>query len=48
VGDRLLQTVACAFAVVAYEDTVAPRRDEFIVVLPNIKRFEDIASCRKN
>lgn len=45
VGDRLLQTVAARILnCVREEDTVARQGgDEFIVILPNIKRFEDIA-----
>ena len=45
VGDRLLQTVAARILnCVRDEDTVARQGgDEFIVILPNIKRFEDIA-----
>lgn len=45
VGDRLLQTVAVRLLnCVREEDTVARQGgDEFIVILPNIKRFEDIA-----
>ena len=44
-GDRLLQTVASRILnCVRDEDTVARQGgDEFIVVLPNIKRFEDVA-----
>ncbi|MBT9612853.1 MAG: EAL domain-containing protein [Burkholderiales bacterium] len=44
VGDRLLQTVAARIrSCLRDEDTVARQGgDEFIVVLPNIKRFEDI------
>lgn len=44
-GDRLLQTVAARILnCVRDEDTVARQGgDEFIVVLPNIKRFEDVA-----
>ena len=44
VGDRLLQTVAQRVrSCLRDEDTVARQGgDEFIVVLPNIKRFEDI------
>ena len=44
VGDRLLQTVASRVrSCVRGDDTVARQGgDEFIVVLPNIKRFEDI------
>lgn len=44
VGDRLLQTVALRIrSCLRDEDTVARQGgDEFIVVLPNIKRFEDI------
>ncbi|OFZ70527.1 MAG: hypothetical protein A2Z01_01925 [Betaproteobacteria bacterium RBG_16_58_11] len=44
VGDRLLQTVALRIRTcLRDEDTVARQGgDEFIVVLPNIKRFEDI------
>ena len=44
-GDRLLQTVAARLLnCVRDEDTVARQGgDEFIVILPNIKRFEDIA-----
>ncbi|MBI5753227.1 MAG: EAL domain-containing protein [Hydrogenophilales bacterium] len=44
VGDRLLQTVAPRIrSCLRDEDTVARQGgDEFIVVLPNIKRFEDI------
>jgi len=44
VGDRLLQTVAMRIrSCLRDEDTVARQGgDEFIVVLPNIKRFEDI------
>lgn len=45
IGDRLLQTVASRIlACMREEDTVARQGgDEFIVVLPNIKRFEDVA-----
>ena len=45
VGDRLLQTVAARIGnCVRDEDTVARQGgDEFIVILPNIQRFEDIA-----
>ncbi len=44
-GDRLLQTVASRILnCVRDEDTVARQGgDEFIVVLPNVKRFEDVA-----
>ena len=44
-GDRLLQTVAARILnCVRDEDTVARQGgDEFIVILPNINRFEDIA-----
>lgn len=44
VGDRLLQTVALRIrSCLRDEDTVARQGgDEFIVVLPNVKRFEDI------
>ncbi len=44
VGDRLLQTVAARIrSCLREEDTVARQGgDEFIVVLPDIKRFEDI------
>lgn len=44
VGDRLLQTVAARISgCVRDEDTVARQGgDEFIVVLPTIKRFEDV------
>lgn len=44
-GDRLLQTVAARILnCVRDEDTVARQGgDEFILVLPNIKRFEDVA-----
>jgi diguanylate cyclase (GGDEF)-like protein/PAS domain S-box-containing protein len=44
IGDRLLQTVAARIrSCVRGDDTVARQGgDEFIVVLPNIKRFEDI------
>ncbi len=44
VGDRLLQTVAARIrGCVRDEDTVARQGgDEFIVVLPTVKRFEDV------
>ena len=44
-GDRLLQTVTARILnCVRNEDTVARQGgDEFIVILPNIKRFEDVA-----
>lgn len=44
-GDRLLQTVAARILnCVRDEDTVARQGgDEFILVLPNMKRFEDVA-----
>jgi len=44
VGDRLLQTVALRIcSCLRDQDTVARQGgDEFIVVLPNVKRFEDI------
>lgn len=44
IGDRLLQTVASRIrSCLRDEDTVARQGgDEFIVVLPNIKRFEDV------
>ena len=45
IGDRLLQTVAARILnCIRDEDTVARQGgDEFIVILPNIKRFEDVA-----